>query len=127
MVFGSTMLREVMAVTNDGSTIDPPENVRNLPVTSDESLSTEEKEVRMVASNDDEEFVIGTEIPTVMKWLQSVPHSTFEWVRLNGEGSMIGCKAKIPKGGLKLQQSARKSNTHSQMVSYGNLRGGVDD
>lgn len=100
-----------------------PDNVRSLPVTSDSEISTEEKEVRIVGANDLEECTVSTEIPTIIKWLQSIEESSFDWVRLNEEGEIIGCNATVPKGVIKLQGTARKSNQHSSMVSYGPLRG----
>lgn len=105
---------------------EPPGDVRELDVTADPDLSSVEKEVRMVSSSPDEEFTISTEIPTIIKWLQSVPAASFEWVRMDSERRIVACKAKIPKGIVKLQATARKSNQHSQMVSYGELRGGDD-
>lgn len=101
---------------------DAPENVRELPVASDPELSTEEKELRMVTANDQDRMVVSTEIPTFVKWLQSIRGSTFEWVRLDAEGSIVAAKATVPKGNVKLQATARKSNQHSQMVSYGEER-----
>lgn len=103
-----------------------PDDVRNRPVTSDDALSTEEKGVRMNGANDEDHLTISTEVPTFIKWLQSIEPTSFDWIRVNSEGAIIGAKATIPKGIVKLQSSARKSDTHSQMVSYGNERGHAD-
>jgi len=98
-----------------------PDDLREREVRSDPSLGTEEKELRMVAPNDVDYCRVGTEIPTFIKWLQSIPTSTFESVRIDEHGAIVACRATIPKGVLKLQATARKSDQHSQMVSYGDL------
>lgn len=105
---------------------DVPEDVRERDVTSDEALSTEEKEVRIVGSKPDDSVVCSTEIPTLIKWLQSIEESDFEWVRTNGEGAIVAAQATVPKGIVKLQGRARQSNTHSQMVTYGDEVTGGD-
>lgn len=105
-------------------TTDVPENVRELSVASDPDLSPEEKEVRMVAASDRDVMTVCTEVPTIIKWLQSIQSSEFDWVSMDGDGRIIGAKAKVPKGVVKLQATARKSNQHSQMVAYGEARGG---
>jgi len=92
--------------------------VREMPVTSDSALSADEKEVRIVGINSESEMVCSTEVPTISKWLQSIEVSTVDWVRVE-DGHIIGVKARIPKGIIKLQGSARKADTHSQMVTYG--------
>jgi hypothetical protein len=102
---------------------DVPENVRELPVTSDNSLASMEKEVRVVCPKDVQECTISTEIPTFIKWIQSISESTIERVRCTDEGEVVSCKATIPKGVLKFQKSGRKSNQHNQMVTYGSERG----
>ena len=58
---------------------------------------------------------------------RSVEESTVESARRNNEGEIVGVTGKIPKGIIKLQASARKSNYDSQMVSYGPLKGVSDD
>lgn len=98
---------------------EPPENVRELPVTSDERLSAQEKETNLNFPNDLECGTITSEVPSVMKWVLSVSESRIKWVRLTESDEIIALQAEIPKGIVKLQQSARKSNQHSQMVSYG--------
>ena len=99
---------------------------RQMEVSSDSKLSKKEKEVRIVGANDQDELRISTEIPTIIKWVQSVEASSLEWARVGEEsdGSEYICAvtAKIPKGIMKLQATPRKSNQHSQIVSYGQLR-----
>lgn len=98
------------------------EAIRESEVTSDSSLETEEKEIRMVSANDEDRMMISTEIPTFIKWLQSIEPVEFERVRTNDSGEIVAATATVPKGIVKLQATARKSNQHSQMVSYGDLR-----
>lgn len=114
-------------MSDQSKRVDPPSNVRQMPVASDDSLSKHEKELRMVGSNDSNEMVVSTEIPTIVKWLQSIPSSSFDWIRTDGDGAIVACKARVPKGVVKLQATARKSDTHSQMVAYGDARGESDD
>lgn len=95
--------------------------VRDSDVTSDPMLGADEKELRMVCPNGTDHCIVSTEIPTFIKWLQSIPASEFTDVKRE-DGEIVQATAKVPKGNIKLQATARKSDTHSQMVSYGNLR-----
>lgn len=97
----------------------PPERVREKAVSSDGSLTSSEKELRMVCPNDVDHCTVSTEIPTIMKWLQSIEEASYTRVRTDGDGKIVGLTADIPKGIVKLQSTARKSDQHSQMVSYG--------
>lgn len=106
---------------------DVPAEVREMPITEDSRLSSMEKEVRVVGPKDSEYLTVSTEVATIIKWLQSVSVSSFERVTVNDDGVIVGCKATVPKGILKFQGSARKSNTHSQMVSYGDAKGNDND
>jgi hypothetical protein len=106
---------------------DIPEDIRQRPTTSDPALNSAEKELRVTGHNDEEELSISTEIPTVIKWILSVSESEVDWVRVNGDGAVVACHATIPKGIVKLQGTARKSNTHSQMVTYGDEWGDDDE
>lgn len=98
---------------------EPPEDWRDRESTSDEGLLAQERELRMVTPWDKDYFHISTEIPTFIKWIQSVEEADPEWVRTNSEGQIIAVAATIPRGLVKLQSSSRKSNTPSQVVSYG--------
>jgi len=98
------------------------ETIRSMDVASDPDLGTEEKEMRIVGGKDQDRLTISTEIPTIIKWLQSV--EPVEWVSTRTiEDSLVAVTATVPKGIVKLQATPRKSNTHSQMVSYGDCRG----
>jgi hypothetical protein len=102
---------------------DPPDTVRDLPVTSDSQLLPEEKELRIVGPNDLDNLHIATEIPPHIRWVLSVEESDLNWIRVNEDGAIIAISARVPKGIVKLQGSARKSDHHSAMVTYGDARG----
>jgi len=102
---------------------DIPENVRELPVTSDPNLASEEKETNLTMDNRGDGVHYYTEIPTHLKWLQSISAATFEEIRLH-DGQLVAAIAMVPKGIVKFQATARKSDTNSQMVAYGDQRGG---
>lgn len=57
---------------------DIPEDVRDRAVSRDDALGSMEKELRMTCPNDTDYCHVGTEIPTIIKWLQSIEESTFE-------------------------------------------------
>lgn len=99
-----------------------PTDVRDRDASTDGALLPAEKELLVTCPNDVDYCRVTTEIPTFVKWLQSIEESSFDWVRTDEQGAIVACSATIPKGQLKLQGSARKSNQHSQMVSYGELR-----
>lgn len=101
---------------------EPPVDVRERDVTADENLAAMEKETSINFPNDTDRGTIYTDVPTMIKWILSVEASDIVGVRLAESGAIIGVKAKIPKGIVKLQGSARKSDAHSQMVSYGHKR-----
>lgn len=84
----------------------------------DPELSAMEKETTITAPNDTDWARIHSEIPTIIKWVYSIGESEIENTR-RVEGQIVAVTAKIPKGVIKLQGKARKSDTHSQMVSYG--------
>lgn len=91
-------------------------------VGTDPALGPEEKETTITAPNDIGRCTIFTDIPTVIKWVLSIEESEITDHRLYSDGEVqqvVAVKATIPKGIIKLQKSARKSNTHSNMVSYG--------
>ncbi|AFH22258.1 hypothetical protein OSG_eHP20_00115 [environmental Halophage eHP-20] len=94
------------------------DNIREMPVGSDPQLSAMEKETTLTIPNDTDRARIHSEVPTVIKWVLSVSESEIEQYGTH-DGEIVAVTATIPKGILKLQASARKSNTHSQMVSYG--------
>lgn len=100
-----------------------PDDIRDREVRSDPTLSEVEQELRVVGAKDQSSLTVSTEIPTIIRWLQSIEEATFEEVRVDQQGTLVGCNARVPKGIVKLQGTARKSNNHGQMVTYGSLRG----
>lgn len=96
-------------------------DIRQMDVGSDPELSAMEKETTLTIPNDTDWARIHSEVPTVIKWVLSVSESEIEQYGTY-DGEIVAVTAKIPKGILKLQGSSRKSDTHSQMVSYGNNR-----
>lgn len=91
-------------------------------VTSDTKLTKEEKETSLTFPNDMDNGLFYSDVPTTVKWFLSVEESIVEDVRFNERNQIIAVKGKIPKGVVKLQGNARKSNSHSQMVTYGPLK-----
>jgi len=91
------------------------------PIGSDDALEAMEKETTLTIPNDTDCARIHSEVPTIIKWIGSIDGSTIESTRVVG-GEIVAVTATIPKGILKFQATARKSNTHSQMVSYGALK-----
>lgn len=84
----------------------------------DSDLNAQEKETTLSIPNDKDEAVIYSDIATVIKWMLSVEESEIKDYRIKDD-TIVGLKAVIPKGIIKLQKNARKSDSHSQMVSYG--------
>jgi hypothetical protein len=99
-----------------------PTDVRTRPTETDTQLAPEERETDIVFPKDNEHGTIFTEVPTIIRWMQSVEETSFELVRVNDSGAIVAATAQIPKGIIKLQGKARKSNQHSQMVTYGPLQ-----
>ena len=94
------------------------DELQEYEIGTDRNLSAEEKETTITAPNDTDRCTVYSDVATVIKWVLSVEESEVIDHRIKN-GEIVGVKATIPKGILKLQGSARKSNTHSQMVSYG--------
>lgn len=94
---------------------------KTMPIGSDPELSSMEKETNVTFSNDTDYGRIHSEVPTTVKWILSIEESEVEDYR-TVDGEIVAVTATIPKGIVKFQGTARKSNTHSQMVSYGPLR-----
>jgi hypothetical protein len=101
------------------------ETIRSMDVASDPELGTEEKELRMTACKDEDRLTISTEIPTIIKWLQSIEPVEWKSTRVIDD-ALVAVTATVPKGIVKLQATARWTNTHSGMVSYGDCRGVSD-
>lgn len=94
------------------------DELRQLEIATDDDLQANEKETSLTFPNDTDYGIIHSDVATVIKWILSVEESEITDYRLK-EGAIVDARARIPKGILKLQQNARKSNAHSQMVSYG--------
>ena len=101
---------------------EPPTDWRDRGVTADNDLAAMEKETSITIPNDLDVAHIHSDIPTHIKWVQSIEEASDVQVRLADSGEIIGVIANIPKGIIKLQGNSRKSNAHSQMVTYGPLR-----
>lgn len=96
------------------------EELQNLDVAGDTQLLTEEKETTLTINNDDDSVTIYSDISTMIKWVLSIEESEIIDHRITDE-KLVGIKANVPRGVIKLQSSARKSSNYSQMVSYGPL------
>lgn len=96
------------------------EELQNLDVAGDTQLLTEEKETTLTINNDDDSVTIYSDISTMIKWVLSIEESEIIDHRITDE-TLVGIKANVPRGVIKLQSSARKSSNYSQMVSYGPL------
>ena len=98
------------------------EKLRSMDVGSDPSLDPDEKETSLTFPNDTDHGTFYTEVPTMIKWVLSIEGSDIVDFREVDDVGLVAIKATIPKGYFKFQKSARKSNTHSQMVSKGDQR-----
>lgn len=98
-----------------------PEDVRELATETDTKLSADERETAMTFPKKDDTGAVFSEVPTIIRWTQSIEEASFQWIRVNDSGAIVAATAQIPKGIIKLQGNARKSDTHSQMVTYGPL------
>jgi len=92
--------------------------LREYDISTDDDLNAQEKETTLTIPNDKDGVVIYSDVATMIKWVLSVSESEVIDHRLKN-GEIVGVKATIPKGIIKLQANSRKSNAHSQMVSYG--------
>lgn len=104
---------------------DPPDDLQERDVESDDELLAEEKELIITCPNDVDWCYVYSDIPTYIKWLLSVVDERdveIEQVRTDDAGDIVACWAKVPRGIIKLQGSARKSDQPSDMVSYGDAR-----
>jgi len=88
-------------------------------VSADQKLTAEEKGTTLNFPNDLDYGSFYSDVPTTVKWFLSIEESIVEGVRFNESGEIIAVKGRIPKSIVKLQGNSRKSNSHSQMVTYG--------
>lgn len=99
-------------------------SLRETGVGTDPALEAAEKETTLTAPNDADYCIFFSEVKTHIKWVLSIEESKLLRHRIysdDDETKVVAVKAKIPKGIIKLQKSARKSDTNSDMVSYGPL------
>lgn len=104
------------------SEIPTKEELREIGVGIDPTLGTEERETTFTAPNDENYCLFFTEVKTHIKWVLSIKESELLQHRIysdDEETKVVAVKMKIPKGIIKLQNSARKSDTNGDMVSYG--------
>lgn len=88
----------------------------------DPALGPEERETTFTAPNDEDHCLFFSEVKTHIKWVLSIEESELLQHRIysdDEETKVVAVKMKIPKGIIKLQNSARKSDTNGDMVSYG--------
>lgn len=104
-------------------TEDLPDDFRQMEVKSNPDLGVEEQETSISFVKDTEDMHIYSDIPTFVKWVLSVDDADICWVHLDSDDDAIcGCKAKIPKGVMRLKQAPRQTNNHYSMAGYGNAR-----
>lgn len=88
-------------------------------IVGDEDLIASEKETTFAFPNDKDMGYFHSDVTTMVKWFLSVEGTEVNNVRMNERGEIIGIQGRIPKSIVKLQGNSRKSNEHSDMVSYG--------
>jgi hypothetical protein len=96
-------------------------DIRTMPVKEAPDLSPMEKETVLTMPTDMDMALFSSEVSTTIKWFLSIEESVIEDYQTEG-GAVVAVKGRVPKGNIKLQGSARKSNVESQMVSYGDER-----
>lgn len=97
------------------------DKIRTMPVKEASDLSPMEKETVLTMPTDMDMALFSSEVSTTIKWFLSVEESIIEDYQTE-DGSIVAVKGRVPKGNIKLQSSARKSNVESQMVAYGDER-----
>lgn len=98
-----------------------PDDFRNMEVKSNPDLNTMEQETCLSFSKDLEKVHVYSDISTFIKWILSVEDAEVLWAHIEDE-AIVGCKASIPKGILKMKSKPRNSNRHYGMVGYGDAR-----
>ena len=96
------------------------EILEGLTVGSHPDLTSEEKETTITVDNDRDKVRIHTDIPVHIRWILSIPDGKVVGFNQVSE-KLVGIRADIPKGYLKLQGQNRKSQTNGSMVTYGEL------
>ena len=100
------------------------QELREIGAGIDPVIGTEERETTFTAPNDKDYCLFFSEVKTHIKWALSIEESELLRHRIysdDKETKVVAVKMKIPKGIIKFQNSARKSDTNSDMVSYGPL------
>jgi hypothetical protein len=100
---------------------DLPENVRSMNVKTHPELDKKEQETCFSFCKDSNVVTVYSDIPTFVRWMLSVEDSDINWVNIV-DGDVVGCKATVPKGILKMKSKSRQSNRHYGMVGYGPLK-----
>jgi len=95
--------------------------IRAMPVKEASDLSPMEKETVLTMPTDLDMGTFSSEVSTTIKWFLSIEESVIEDYQIE-DGHIVAVKGRVPKGIIKLQSGARKSNVESQMVSYGDER-----
>jgi len=97
------------------------DEIRTMPVKESSALSPPEKETVLTMPTDLDVGIFASEVSTTIKWFLSIEESVIEDYKVE-DGHIVAVKGRVPKGIIKLQSGARKSNVESQMVSYGDER-----
>lgn len=100
------------------ATADAVDRLCEMEIAEDPALTPMEKETTLTFSKDREYGRFHTANRTGIKWVLSIEEAEILDYRTN-DGTLVAVTADIPRGIVKLQGSARKSNHMSQMVTYG--------
>jgi len=98
------------------------QELREIGAGIDPVIGTEERETTFTAPHDKDYCLFFSEVKTHIKWALSIEESELLRHRIysdDKETKVVAVKMKIPKGIIKFQNSARKSDTNGDMVSYG--------
>jgi hypothetical protein len=93
------------------------DDLKELDVASDLDITPQERETTLTFPHDTETGRIYSDVPVIIRWVLAIEESEILSHRLKDDETIVGIKARIPKGIIKLQKDARKSNNQSQMVS----------
>ena len=94
------------------------EELRELPIDTDSDLMAAERETTVNFPNDLDTGRFHTEVRVMIKWVLSIEESEIVDYRLK-DGALVAVTADVPKGVVRFQKAARKSDRHADMVSYG--------
>lgn len=100
-------------------------------VREDSDLASDEKEFSLTSTKTDDEFTIFTDIGSVITSVIRNPTITITEIRIkddgwmdpdeydDGDGPIVGAKGTVPKGALKIRETARNTNRDNRIVSKG--------